>query len=780
MKSRMIFLSSMAIGLGLLFGGTGVTAQAVMTNDQILQTAPKGVRIDDYFSTGNITGNAAQISDTGFGKRQAVNLTNGPNQAGAIWASDAARMNLKEDQTVSMWMYFGDGRFSSSNSGDGMAFVLQNDSNGVNAIAKKADGTPASGQSMGVWGTDSRTDMTKSVDTSAIARLAIQNSWAVEFDTTLNRDIQDDLATALAKGPMSDFDWTVHGPHVASNFPGQATTYQSNQVTNYYYTSMVHEGLLEVKGKAAFTFLDAGWWRHVTLKWDSFKHTMTYSYNDRTPVAGEEPLSATSAETQKQTFTSSVKIDPAKDLNVGSDGLVRWGFTGSTGSASSSQKLENNLENNILVFDQVPGLVDADVTASLVDNSQGNKNIDDASDVVYTGDQMTLRYHLNYKSGRDSWQNIQYKLNLPGGIEYSSAKITYDDGKQATGNDSETVNIKGQSVSETLARNLSNNTDAGETNGATITLTGIATSSTATASSPENIASTTSSFEGTNAITQATLNGFQIKRGGDGTMTMALTGSHITPDKDDQEGSEDLTTASDVTVTGEIKYRTVAGAPVAGKTLTVLPRYNGTSISTPVLATDDDGDGIYQFSYTIPASDLNAGSENTNTLELFATDTATHLNATNNLVYKVTLKDGTKSISADPKSSFNTDHPQNMTGAAMRLQPDSNWSVKVYDSIGKGDHWTLQASATPLMSRLRGFFLDGDLSYIDADHNVNSLTQGLVNIETHTTTSDDDVVDISGSWNDSRGLFLDVNPEAVEGQYMSQITWTFGDVENVS
>lgn len=663
MKFRMICLSSMAIGLGLLLGGTGVTAQAVMTNAQVLQTAPKGVKIDDYFSTGNITGNAAQISATDVGERQAVNLTNGPNQAGAIWVSDAARMNLKEDQTVSMWMYFGDGRFSSSasNSGDGMAFVLQNDNNGVNAIAKKADGTPASGQSMGVWGTDSRTDMTKSVDTNAIARLAIQNSWAVEFDTTSNRDIlpttsQDNAVTTLAKGPVSDFDRDVNVPHVASNFPGQATTYRSNPVTNYYYASMVHEGLLKVVGKPAFTFLDAGWWRHVTLKWDSSTDTMTYSYNDRTPVAGEEPLSATSAETQKQTFTSSVKIDPAKDLNVGSDGLVRWGFTGSTGSTSSDQKLENN----IVVFDQVPGLVNADVTASLVDNSQDNQNIDDASDVVYTGDRMTLRYHLNYKSGRDSWQKIQNKLNLPGGIAYSSAKVTYDDGKQADGNDLDTVrfvaeNTKGQSVSETLARNLSNNTAAGETNGATITLTGIATSSTATASSPENIAATTSRFEGANAITQATLNGFQIKRG----------------------------------------------------------------------------------------------------------------------------KDGTRSISVAQQSSFNT---EKITGAAMHLQADRRkWSVKVYDSIGTGDQWTLQASATP-WKRSESDSLDDHLSlnYIGADHKENSLTQSAVNIETHKTTSDDEVFEVTSLWNDSQGLFLNVNPGVAEGKYTSEISWILADVENVS
>lgn len=775
MKSRMIFLSSMAIGLGLLFGGTGVTAQAVMTNDQILQTAPKGVEIDDYFSTGNITGNAAQISATGVGKRQAVNLTNGPNQAGAIWVSDAARMNLNEDQTVSMWMYFGDGRFSSS-SGDGMAFVLQNDSNGVNAIAKKADGTPASGQSMGVWGTDSRTDMTKSVDTSAIARLAIQNSWAVEFDTTSNRDIlpttsQANAITTLARGPVSNFDRDVFGPHVASNFPGQAATYRSNQVSNYYYTSMVHEGVLEANKKGVFTFLDAGWWRHVMLKWDSYKHTMTYSYNDRTPVAGEEPLSATSAETQKQTFTSSVNIDPAKDLNVGSDGLVRWGFTGSTGSASSSQKLENN----IVVFDQVPGLVDADVTASLVDNSQGNKNIDDASDVVYTGDQMTLRYHLNYKSGRDSWQNIQYKLNLPGGIEYSSAKITYDDGKQATGNDSETVNIKGQSVSETLARNLSNNTDAGETNGATITLTGIATSSTATASSPENIAATTSRFEGANAITQATLNGFQIKPR-DSIMTMALTGKNITPGTNNQAGAENLKTAADVTVTGEIEYRTITGAPVVGKKITVRPRYNGTSVLTSVVATDEGGNGLYKFSYTISASDLKSGSKNI--IELSATDAATNLSAANSLKYAITLE-GTKSISVEQQSSFNT---EKITGAAMHLQADRNkWSVKVYDSIGKGDHWTLQASATP-WKRSQSDSLDDHLSlnYIGADHKENSLTQSAVNIETHTTKSDDDVFEVTSLWNDSRGLFLDVNPAVAEGEYTSKISWILADVENVS
>jgi len=790
LKIKSILLSIMAIGLGIMIWGRGTVAQAESLSVP-KSTAPQGLTIDSYFETTQVFDNSAKPVDTNKGKNQAVLLTDGARELGTIWTSNAAKMNMAEDQKASMWMYFGDGY----NAGDGMAFVIQNGDVDAAAIDNSDPANPiaARGETLGVWGHDTNNQATTP---QQVADTAIPKSWALEFDTFNNR-----LPTG-SQAPTSDQAWdsdyfskptsaanqfdedTPGGyAHIASNYPGEASTYNimtknlswtsggflglggTTTTKSYNYATMNHLGIISNN----FSLLrnDNGAWKHLTLNWKApaaglTTGTMTYTFNDKDPKTGAKLTSGVSSR--------SVPINLTKLGLSADDARVRWGFTGSTG---------DSFENNLVVFEEVPGLVDADVTANLVDNSQANMTIDDASDKVYTGDQMTLKYHLNYKGGRDSWQSIKNKLNLPADIAYDSAKVTYDDGKFADGKTSETIPVDsndttGQSVSETLARNLSKNTSAGETDGATITLTGKVSSKTATAGTPDKVASKTSSFEGSNAITQATVSGFQVLPGGDGTsvMTMALTGpeKNIVANSNNQKGSETQTSATDVTVSGKITYKKVDGTPVTGKTLTLQPRLNGNSLQTKTV-TDSDGDGIYDFSYMIPSTSLIAGSTG-NVLDLFATDTSTHLSAANNLEYTVTLKDGTKSISANTLSSFNADNPQKMTGAAMRLTPDSNWSVKVYDSIGTGDQWTLQAEAEPLKTRL-SVPLDGDLKYLDGSGNENSLTQGVVNIASHTTTSDDDVVDVAKSWDQKHGIVLDVNGGAVQGNYSTQIQWTF-------
>lgn len=793
MKIKSILLSVMAIGLGIIFWGT--VAQAQEDIGTVLNDAPQGITIDNYFTEGQGFKNSATKATTPYGKDQAIQLTDAGDQLGTIWTSNGAEMNLGEDETASMWLYFGNGNDSA---GDGMAFVMQNDKRGLSATSTKADGTPDTGETLGVWGSDQRTDYTQKPDLSAVAKSAIQNSWALEFDTFGQNRLTD--VANLKKGIASQFDTDVPSgyPHIAANYPGLVKSYgigetddtettttpatyfpiyiPGNSVTTttpYYYVKTNHEGLLHKRN----SFLSSGTWHHLTLKWTAptagtTLGTMKYTFDDKNQKTGATISQADGA------TSNQVQVDTS-NFQLGADKKIRWGFTGSTG---------DSFENNLVVFEEVPGLVDADVTANLVDNSQANMTIDDASDKVYTGDQMTLKYHLNYKGGRDSWQSIKNKLNLPADIAYDSAKVTYDDGKFADGKTSETIPVDssdttGQSVSETLARNLSKNTSAGETDGATITLTGKASSKTATASTPDKVTSKTSSFEGSNAITQATVSGFQVAPGGDGTsvMTMALTGpeKNITANSNNQKGSESQTSAADVTVSGKITYKKVDGTPVTDKTLTLQPRLNGDSLQTSTV-TDSDKDGVYDFSYTIPSTSLIAGSTG-NVLDLFATDTSTHLSAANNLEYTVTLKDGTKSISANTLSSFNADDPQKMTGSAMRLTPDSNWSVKVYDSMGTGDQWTLQASAGPLMSKLRGVTLDGELKYLDGNGNEETFAQGAtVNIASHTTTSDDDVVDVAKSWDQNHGIVLDVNGGAVQGYYATRIQWTFGNVINVS
>jgi len=779
---KSIILGIMAIGLGFMLHGNYTVAQAWSEENigDVLADAPKGIPIDKYFQIGKINNNAATKTTVG----QAIQLTSAPQQLGTIWTGDKAKMNLSENETASMWLYFGSGN---DDAGDGMAFVMQNDLRGISATAIDVKGNPATGETLGVWGMDQRNNFRLKPTLSAVAKSAIQNSWALEFDTYgRNRDNNLDF---LKSHIPSQFDLgNPNGyPHIASNYPGDDKTYQigendeetektyippsifppsfgyydTHTVPNYF-VKMQHNGLLYKRNN----FLANGYWHHLTLRWQapsagSSLGEMTYYFDDKDPQTGMK---------LDNPAVQSVQVDISK-FHLGADKKIRWGFTGSTGT---------RYENNLVVFEKVPGLVDVDAKAQLVDKSQANKVIDDPKARVYTGDRMVLKYHLNYKSGRDSWQKIQSKLHLPAGIAFDSATVAYDDGKPADDKGTETFSINpddisGQSVSGTLARSLSKNAAVGETAGATITFTGHATSKTATASSPEEIAGQTSSFEGTNAITQATTSAFQLVAGEDDTsvMTMALTGDHVLPDSDNLRGSESLDSAADVTVSGRIDYRKKSdGTAITGKTLTLQPRFNGESLQTKVI-TDTDKRGVYDFTYTIPAGNLLGGGHD-NILELFAADTSAHLSATNSLRYIVTLRGGTRTMSVSSFATFNKDNPQHMTGRRMRLKPDSNWSVTVHDSVGKNDAWTLQASASPLTSRLRDGLLAGDLKYVDGEGNENSLTHGVVNLERHVTASDDEDFDITKLWRDkpNRGIFLDIDGGAAQGQYMSQVSWT--------
>ena len=83
------------------------------------------------------------------------------------------------------------------------------------------------------------------------------------------------------------------------------------------------------------------------------------------------------------------KIDP------NDTGQVRWGFTGATG---------DSYENNLVIFEEVPGLVDVDANATLTDITQ-NKVVDNDG-TVKGGDKVRLDYQLSYEGGKQEWKEM--------------------------------------------------------------------------------------------------------------------------------------------------------------------------------------------------------------------------------------------------------------------------------------------------------------------------------------------------------------------------------------
>lgn len=671
-------------------------------------------------------------------------------------------MDLSEDQTASMWIYTGN-QGSYGSSGDGMTFVMQNDGDGLAASAKDtvtdpSNPKPASGETLGVWGDDVNNKFTSS-QAQQLAETGIQNSWALEFDTYVNnlmpssdadkaKDKSADWKSYFAdtSHDTNQFDLNVGGKmHIASAYPGDPNSYNLSGTTfswteyssifdivgrtkseNHPYAVLNHEGAIEANS------LGDGKWKHVTLNWDASGSKMTYTFDDKNPDTG-----AAQSGTDK-----TIIVDQSK-LNMGSDHKIRWGFTGSTGG---------NFENNIVVFEQVPGLVNANATAKLTDSTQ-NKTISSTSDTVNDNDRMQLDYNLTYTGGRESWKNIQAKLNLPTNIAFSSAKISYANGDTQTISDLASGSA-GQTVSEMLSHELSDSNAS-----ATISFSGKAIGET----SEKTVAATNNSFTGSNAITQAKLTGFKVEPSDGTTMSLALTGDHL---QSTTLGSEKLTKAADVDVTGKISYPT--GTAATNNNITLHATLNGTEMPTQTLS---NSDAAGTFTYTIPAASLVSGQDNL--LELYASDTNNH--STNDAGYLVTLSAGTRELTANPLSSFNSDNPMIMDGEEMTLTPDNNWNVTVNDTKGTGDQWHLTATATPFISKLRGESLSADLNYVSSDGTISNLQNGAVNIMSHTTTSDNDVVDVTNDWNSSQGLFLKVHSDAIQGKYYSGVTWTLVD-----
>lgn len=469
-------LLGILVMVGVLFMGSGLTGHAADTPDQdatdltaAQASMPQGLPLNDYFTIGDFDGvNSAKVQDSTNPSTlgtQAVQLTNGKDQLGTIWASSALAFDLSRNEKASMWMYFGNRK---GQAGDGMAFVLQNDLRGTKATALDKNGKPASGESMGVWGYPD--DLT-SVNSATVAKQAIQSSWALEFDTFVNNQyLNDNYMNA------TNFDNNLRQPHVSAGFPAQTGTYQRKAVNigglNYdYATIMQHNN--PIVGTDS-SFLSNGNWHHLSLSWTASTNTMTYTIDDKDPTTGL----AQAGQSRSTTISSS---------DLGGKTTALWGFTGSTGG---------NSESNLVSFEQIPGLVDGSATGTVTDLTQ-NKTVADGGS-VNTNDRLQLDYQLKYNSGSAPWRNVRAKLKVPTGITPTKGIVTNPDG---TTSSFDVSNMTDQTLNVSLPQSLTISNPT-----AKITILAKA-SSTAT-----TVPSSQGDFVGSNAITSATMNGFKVNQ----------------------------------------------------------------------------------------------------------------------------------------------------------------------------------------------------------------------------------------------------------------------------
>ncbi|MDT6979676.1 lectin-like domain-containing protein [Levilactobacillus zymae] len=687
----------------------GLQAHADTDFDQALATAPQGISLNkanSIIALGTAPMSKATVEDTtnpDTPGTQAVVVNTAPYQFGTAWSTDENSIDLTHNQSIGFWFYFGN---QGIDAGDGMAFVLQNDPRGLAATPDYAD-RPI-GETLGVWAVDTDPDQAY---VSEFAKTAIQNSWALEFDTHYNG-----LSGKSALGTANAFDIGEPAVHIASNYPGSGDTYDKRTVSgglfgkDHYYYSMHHNGVIADNNQP--NFLSNGRWHHMTLKWDATAKTMTYTFNDRNPKTG----------VAQQGASQTVPIDLDK-VDPDHTGHARWGFTGTTGQ---------DYENNLIVLDNTPGLVDGTAEASLQDLTHNHAITQ--NDQVISGDRIELDYKLHYNGGRQAWSNINSRLNLPEGITYQSAEIDYAKGPTQTLN---LDDIKDSKLSMTLDQSLDQENDT-----ATVKLIGQANQVNETVYNREKPNTFSSNALVTNADTPA----FAINPSVDLNLTVTST-NPVT-----------LQTKEDTTVTGKVDVITTAATKPS---VNVQATLNGQALPDTAVASDGT------FTLPLTADQLQMG---TNTLRLTAATPHgdTSLVKTVRITVVGTLAFG----NVDATSSFVT---STLTGDDQLLARNDDWAIAVKDTRGTGQHWALNAQSTAFTDET-GHRLAGGPVYVGR-YGTQPLTDQAVQIMTHTTNDsvDDGQVNVANSWGARSGVLLNVDGGATAGTYQGTITWTLAN-----
>ncbi|MDK1717499.1 lectin-like domain-containing protein [Dellaglioa algida] len=612
---------------------------AVTDYPNAIKAAPHGITLNGIFQTGtgtgvssasktvNLTPNNVITTDPNAATKSVVTITDDKNQKAAVWSTDGNTFDINKDETASMWVYLGNGYAAA---GDGMALVLQHDPKGNKAIST------GNGETLGVWADDilptygvgfSKTSGYK--EPTELVKNSIQNSWALEFDTHDNS----------GQNSSNSFDTKTGGKnHLASGYPADESTYQQDKLdtyeglwplrvttTNYFYHQN-HLGLINYGSD-----LSNGQWHHVTLKYSSGNGnsaTMTYAIDDKNPQNN----------VMLPGKTATVSIDKSK---FNSDGSILWGFTGSTGAS---------YETNLVMFEQVPGLVNASATQKVTDTTQKNKDVTN-NGLIQSDDSLSFVTDINYSGGKQEWKNINASLKIPNDVTLKSGTITYS----GSGSDSETINLTNISNGE-ITKLLKNNLSSTKYSNAKITLLGTANKET----KDTVVHSDESEFTGSNAVVQSNAASFTI--GGIRTLTLS--------------GINDITVkaGSGATIAGTVAS-SLGGIFPAGTTTAAIKVNDNYSVQADV---GTDG----KFSVNVPSDQLKLGK---NPYTVMATDqfgNQTKSYAANIIVGAnkptLTLDDNGKTVNAPYTLSYHVADADDGTQIRMYYQDGSGTPVLMF------------------------------------------------------------------------------------------------------
>ncbi|WP_455583336.1 lectin-like domain-containing protein [Lactiplantibacillus pentosus] len=423
-------------------------------------------------------------------------------------------------------------------------------------------------------------------------------------------------------------------------------------------------------------------------------------------------------------LTQSEVLDTSKFNS--SDGLMRWGFMGATGSNSG---------NNMVVIESAPNLVDASAAVKVTDKTKNRE--------ITTGSQLKAKhkvqydYQLTYQSGQLDWDNITAELNLPKYVTFDSAKVTYADGSEQA--------LTAPTADATKVDYSLNKALSASQKTATITLTGTANDVTVN----QNTTVTSATFK--NKVFETSTEAPDYLITVDQPMGIYIRNNPYT-----------VANGEDVTIKGIVAVEN--SEQLTNDKVTLHPTVNGQEMPTVQMSNDEES-GF--FSYKIKASQLHVGNDNK--LEIWASDP--YENESPVGVANITVTGGELSFKSVSKNS--TFKSITLDGQAQTTDREDDWQLVVRDSRGKGSSWQLQASATNFKTT-GGQTLAGDVLFREGDKTTVLNSNGTV-IDSHTTTSDNDDYDVLSDWTSKSGILYRSNAGAVPGSYTGDITWTLTD-----
>lgn len=671
-----------------------------------------------------------------------IQLTDATHQTGAVW-SNMSKLNyfdISHEQTASMWIYFGKNYNTNTTVsplvGDGMAFVLQNDPNGVNSIALSDKGIPADGQSLGVWGPD--WDISND-DKNKLSGDAIQNSWALEFDT-----YSDHYFNNLT-GKGTAFDTGISTHHIAANYPANPKTYihqQNTQKQNYFILSHImpndKDGLKKINSGIG---LVDNKWHHITITWkpiNETKGTLTYAYDDKDVKSGF-PLSTI--------YTYSYTIDTNYFGLKDNKKNIYWGFTGSTG---------DNSENNLIIFESLPSFADAKVKSSIYDDSR-NLEVNDSHKTVDSNSEIRYTFSLNYKGWNKDWDKVTSTMKIPDNIEFDSGSITYPDSQD---------DKSAQPIPKDIFDNIKNNKlhelkyDLPEKLSSTsrtaqIELRGRV--NVATGSTNLKVPSVHASFEGDTLITGADTQSFEI-------IPKKLTLNRIS----DKYITVNPTSNDDIKIEEQVNYNGFGNKYSDMEIHQILKNDNGTEEKTiPRGKIGPDG----KFSLSINRSSI----KELNTLYLYVTyNDGQSILESNHISHIISIGGLLTFGDVQQNVTFKTISNPNISQVVSRTGP---WQVTVNDSRKKGSHWYVKASSKGLiLNRDKKTKLNGNLFFRHPNGKDEDIKTTPVQIASHIKESDEsDSTDIVKTWNSNDGVLLFNDKENTNGIYSGDIIWSLLD-----